>query len=297
MQIVNVIWSYVDSSHFDSGVQIWREGDPNPGFLPLLKGREISWVIRGPKRCIGSVNESGKLIPCPENSLVFGSGQKCGPCSAIDIIDPCIKCDGRRCDAIEARRLQCESTDYVVYAVVFNDRTLKVGVSSKGRALIRWVEQGADFGAVLREIKGGRVARRVEDRMGRQQGVTKQVRSERKSRALLDTLDISGAEEVVREFVEHSKHLELDEDIHLQSLAKFYSLSKLDTRPTPWRKRSDPIDGRALIGTIVGMKGSLMVLAIESSLTVVDLRQIIGYSIDQDSDITLVTQTGLMDFF
>ncbi|TFG33356.1 DUF2797 domain-containing protein [Candidatus Thorarchaeota archaeon] len=297
MQIVDVIWNYINNTHFDSGIQIWREGDPNPGFLPLPKGKEVSWLLRGPKRCIGSVNESGRIVPCPENSLVFYSGQKCGPCSAVDIVDPCIRCDGRRCDAVEARKLQCESTDYVVYAVVFNDKTLKVGVSSKGRALIRWVEQGADYAGVLREIKGGRIARRVEDRIGRQQGVTKQVRSERKTRALLDALDLSEAEEIVQEFIDHARHLELDEDIHLQDLSKFYSLSRLETQPTPWRKRSEPIDGRAIVGKIVGMKGSLMVTSIESSLTVIDLRQIIGYSLNQDSDITLVSQTGLMDFF
>lgn len=297
MQIANIIWNYVDNRYFESGLQIWREGDPNPGFLPLPVGKKVSWIIRGPKRCIGSINESGRLIPCPENSLVFGSGQKCGPCSAIDIVDPCVRCDGRRCDAVDARRLQCESTEYIVYAVVFSDKTLKVGVSSKGRALTRWVEQGADYACVLREIKDGRMARRVEDRVGRQQGVTKQVRSERKARALMDTMELSEAEQIIREFVDHAKHLEFNEDIHLQDLSNFYSLPILETQPTPWRSRSEAIDGRAIMGEVIGMKGSLLVTAIETSFTVIDLRQLIGYSIDQDSDITLITQTGLMEFF
>ena len=297
MQVVDIIWKYMDDNHFDSGLQVWREADPNPGFLPLPRGKEVSWLIRGPKRCIGSVNESGKIVPCPENSIVFGSGNKCGPCSAVDVVDPCIRCDGRRCDAVEARRLQCESTDYVVYAVVFNDSTLKVGVSSKGRALTRWVEQGADYAGVLRQIKGGRTARRIEDRIGRQKGVTKQVRSERKTRALMENLSITEAHDIIHEFADHAKHLELDENINLQDLSTFYSLPRLDSQPIPWRKRSEPIDGRAIIGSVVGMKGSLLVISLESSLTVVDLRQLIGYLIDLDSDITLVTQTGLMDFF
>ena len=297
MQIADVIWNYTDNSHFEPGLRIWREGDTSPSFLPLPRGKDLSWMIRGPKRCIGSIDESGKLSPCPENAVVFGSAQKCGPCSAVDIMDPCIRCDGRRCDAVDARRLQCEQTDYVVYAAIFNDKTLKVGVSSKGRALTRWVEQGADYAGVLRNINGGRNARRVEDRIGKLKGVTKQVRSERKTRALLDNLALSEAEEIVEDFISKSNHLKLDKAVKLQDLSKFYSLPRLDTTPTPWRKRSDPINGRAIVGEIIGLKGSLMVTVLQSSLTVVDLRQLIGYSIDQDSDITLVTQTGLMDFF
>ena len=297
MRVADVTWRMIDGNHFESGLRIWRENEQTPSFLPLHPGKQISWEIRGPKRCIGSVNESGRLIPCPENSVILDGGQKCGPCSAGDIVDPCIRCDGRSCDAIDARRLQCESTDYIVYAVVFNDKTLKVGVSSKGRALTRWVEQGADYAGILREIKGGRIARRVEDRIGRQQGVTKQVRSERKTRALMEKLDIKGAQFIVNEFTEHASHLELNPNVNLQDLSTFYTLNELKTQPAIWRKRSQPIDGRTIVGKIEGMKGSLMITSIDSSLLVIDLKQLIGYSINQDSDITMVTQTGLMDFF
>jgi hypothetical protein len=296
MQIADVTWRIIKGNTFESGLRIWREGDLTPSFLPLPPGKKISWEIRGPKRCIGSVNESGKLVPCPENSVILDSGQKCGPCSAGDIVDPCIRCDGRRCDAIDARKLQCEATDYVVYAVVFSDKTLKVGVSSKGRALTRWVEQGADYAGVLREISGGRIARRIEDRIGRQQGVTKQVRSERKTRALMEHLELQDAQSIVHDFIERSSHLDLSSEVELKNLSSFYSLTELKTQPVIWRKRSQPIDGRAIVGTVEGMKGSLMVTSIDSSLLVVDLKQIVGYSINQDSDITMVTQTGLMDF-
>ena len=297
MQVANVTWRMIDGNRFESGLRIWKEEERTPSFLSLPPGKKISWEIRGPKRCIGSINESGKLIPCPENSVILDSGQKCGPCSAGDIVDPCIRCDGRRCDAIDARKIQCESTDYVVYAVVFNDKTLKVGVSSKGRALIRWVEQGADYAGVLREISGGRTARRVEDRIGRQQGVTKQVRSERKTRALMDKLDIKDAQSIVSDFTEDASHLELNSDVSLQDLSSFYTLEKLKTQPAIWRKRSQPIDGRTIVGQVEGMKGSLMVTSIDSSLLVVDLKQLVGYSINQDSDISMMTQTGLVDFF
>lgn len=297
MHVVEVTWKRKDSTHFDSGLTVWRGEDNEPAFLPLSPGKYLSWSIIGPKRCIGSVNASGKLERCPERTVVLGSGLKCGPCQAVDITDPCIRCDGRRCDAVEVRRLQCDATTYVIYAVIFNDQTLKVGVSSQGRALTRWVEQGADYAAVLRVIEGGRKARRIEDRIGKLQGITKQVRSERKARALQKQLPVDDAQALLDDFVNRAEHFDLDSDIRLQDLSVYYSLGELDSAPALWRKRSDPVVGRAIVGKSLGMKGSLIVTQVGSSNTVIDLRQIIGYSIDMDSDITLVTQTGLSDFF
>ncbi|MBE0525728.1 MAG: DUF2797 domain-containing protein, partial [Candidatus Thorarchaeota archaeon] len=158
------------------------------------------------------------------------------------------------------------------------------------------VEQGADYAGVLREIKGGRTARRVEDRIGRQIGATKQVRSERKTRALMEHLGIEDALSLVHDFADRASHLELNSDIELQDLSSYYTIADLKTQPAIWRKKSQPVGGRTIVGTVEGMKGSLMVTSIDSSLLVVDLKQIVGYSINRDSDITMVTQTGLMDF-
>jgi hypothetical protein len=297
MLVAEVTWKKKTDDHFDAGLTVWRNEDQEPAFLPLPPKKKISWTLRGPKRCIGSITPSGRLERCPENSVVLGTNQKCGPCQAGDIADPCIRCDGRRCDALDARKLQCDATDYVIYAVIFNDRTLKVGVSSKGRALTRWVEQGADYAAVLKEIKGGRAARRIEDRIGRLHGITKQVRSERKTRALLDELDTSEARSLLENFIESAAHLDLDSNVDIHDLSQYYTLKDLESQPIAWRKRSESIDGKAILGEVVGMKGSLIVTRIDTLLSVIDLRQIIGYTIDLDSDITLVTQTGLMDFF
>jgi hypothetical protein len=198
---------------------------------------------------------------------------------------------------VEARRLQCDATTYVIYAVLFNDKTLKVGVSSKGRALTRWVEQGADYACVLREIEGGRKARLVEDRIGRLEGITKQVRSERKAKALLDRLPIETAQSLLDDFMKRASHLELDSETELHDLSPYYTLGELESVPMMWRKRSEPVHGQTIVGKVLGMKGSLIVTQVDSSNTAIDLRQIIGYTIDMDSDITLVTQTGLSDFF
>jgi len=188
-------------------------------------------------------------------------------------------------------------TDYALYVVVFNDSTLKIGVSSKKRVRLRWIEQGADFGGIIEIITGGRKARRLEDRIGKRPNITKAVRGERKIKSLQDTLNIDIAQSIVDDFVVGIESIELGTQIELEDLSSYYSLPILDIKPTPWRKRSDPIDQRPLVGDIVGMKGSLLVTRIGSSYTVTDLKQVIGYFLHSDGDITMVTQSGLMDYF
>ena len=297
MQIIDVAWRTSEDGTYESGFRVWREGTDNIDFVPITPGKHINWSFRGPKRCVGNIDSTGKLVKCPEEAIILRQGTRCGPCSAIDFYDPCIRCDGRTCGATEARKIQCDNSDYVVYVVVFNDSTLKVGVSSKNRVRLRWIEQGADFGGIVETITGGRKARRREDRIGKRPNVTKVVRGERKVKSLQDTLDIKAAQSIVDDFIVGIESIELGATVEIEDLSNLYSLPTLEMKPTPWRKRSDPIDQRPLVGDVVGMKGSLLVTSIGNSYTVTDLKQVIGYSLDSDGDITMVTQSGLLDFF
>jgi hypothetical protein len=297
LQIIDVAWRTLEDGTYEAGLRGWREGADSLDFIPIKPGRHLNWSFRGPKRCVGNIDSSGKLVRCPEDAVILRQGTRCGPCSAIDFYDPCIRCDGRTCGATDARKIQCDNSEYVVYVVVFNDSTLKVGVSSKNRVRLRWIEQGADFGGIVETITGGRKARRREDRIGKRPNVTKVVRGERKIKSLQDTLDISAAQSIVDDFIVGVESIELGTQVQLEDLSNSYSLPVLEIKPTPWRKRSDPIDQRPLVGDVVGMKGSLLVTSIGSSYTVIDLKQVVGYSLDSDLDITIVTQSGLMDFF
>jgi hypothetical protein len=294
---VEVAWRESDDVAYESGLRVWRDDADKSDFIPVTSGKHINWFFRGPKRCVGSIDSTGKLIKCPEDATILHQGSRCGPCSAMDFYDPCIRCDGRNCLATEARKLQCDVSEYVVYVVVFGDTTLKVGVSSKNRARLRWIEQGADFGGIIKSMTGGRKARRLEDRLGKRFDATKVVRGERKMKGLLDTPNIEDAQTIVDDFLVGIEFLKLGTQVELEDLSKYYSLPTLDIKPTPWRKRSDPIDQRPLVGDVVGMKGSLLVTSIGSSYTVTDLKQVVGYSLEGDADITMVTQSGLLDFF
>ena len=297
MQIVDVAWKTSDDEHYESGLQIWRENVETLDFLPLVPGKHINWSFRGPKRCIGSIDLSGNAMKCPEDSILLRQGSRCGPCSAVDFYDPCIRCDGRTCTASEARKIQCDMSEYAVYVVLFNDSTLKVGVSTNRRVRLRWIEQGADFGGVIQVLAGGRKARRLEDRIGKKTDATKVVRGERKIKSLQEKLDLGIAQTIVDDFIIGIESIDLGTHVIMEDLSKYYSLPPLEAKPRPWKKRSDPIDKRPLVGDIIGMKGSLLVTGIGGSYTVVDLKQVIGYSLDSDVDITMVTQSGLMDFF
>lgn len=297
MRIVDVAWRTTKDGAYESGLRVWREDAESLDFVPITQGKHLNWSFSGPKRCVGNIDSTGKLVKCPEDAIILRQGTRCGPCLAVDFYDPCIRCDGRTCGASEARKIQCDMSDYAVYAVVFNDSTLKIGVSSKNRVRLRWIEQGADFGGIVETITGGRTARRREDRLGKQPNVTKVVRGERKIESLQNTLDIEVAQSIVDDFIVGVESIELGTHVELEDLSKHYSLPALEITPTPWRKRSDPIDQRPLVGDVVGMKGSLLVTSIGSSYTVTDLKQVVGYSLDSDGDITMVTQSGLMDFF
>jgi hypothetical protein len=215
----------------------------------------------------------------------------------MDFVDPCIRCDGRNCMASPERRSQCDETDYAIYLVVFNDETLKIGVSSEKRVRTRWVEQGADYGGVLRFVKGGINARRIEDRLGKNPKAAKVVRGERKIRGLLDKIEIDKAQSIVDDFLIEVEDGELGNTVELQDLSGIYSLSNVETRPTPWKTRSEKIEDRPLLGEVVGLKGSLLITKLGSAYTVIDLKQVVGYSLEYDDDITVVSQSGLMDFF
>ena len=296
MHIVNVTWRPTENNTFEHGVLSWMGTEELPKFTRLSSGDKLSWTIVGPRMCIGSRNEAGRLMLCPEHIASRPGQVRCGSCAAVDSMDPCIRCTGRICNASEERRTRCEETDYVVYLAVFNDQTLKVGVSTTKRVRTRWVEQGADFATVLAKIRGGRAARRLEDQIGHRRGATKQVRSQRKISSLMMKLDLIGAEELAKRFISSIQEVLPEFEMQLEDLSIYYNLDSLTARPLPWRKRSESMNGLQLLGDVVGMKGSLLVTRIDSAFTVADLKQLVGYTVDSDSPVTMVTQSGLLDY-
>jgi hypothetical protein len=214
----------------------------------------------------------------------------------MDEMDPCIRCDGQNCSASDARKEKCFSTKYAVYLAVFNDSTLKIGVSSKSRVMTRWVEQGADFGGVIGVVESGLKARMIERRLGASPDVKKQVRAERKTSHLLNPIDAERAQEIVQGFLDTTNDPHILSEVILQDLAYIYDIDSLNAEPQRWRAGRVSIDGLQLVGQVVGMKGSLLLTQIGSAFTVANLTEMIGYDLDDTSEVKVVSQTGLLDY-
>jgi hypothetical protein len=214
----------------------------------------------------------------------------------MDEMDSCIRCDGSYCNASDERKERCFTTQYAVYLAVFNDSTLKIGVSSKSRVVTRWVEQGADYGGVIGIIEGGLKARQIERKLGARSDVKKQVRAERKAMHLLKPINQESAQEIAQAFLDTVEEKEIDAEITLQDLSNHYHIDSLNAEPQRWRSGRTPIDGLQMGGQVVGMKGSLLVTRIGSAFTVANLSELIGYSIDDTSEVRITAQTGLLDF-
>jgi hypothetical protein len=296
MQVMRTLWRPTGPDTFESGLRIWPDESDTPEFLTLPSEYDVEWTIIGPKRCIGYLDSQGIPVRCPENSLVRRGMRRCGPCSAMDEMDQCIRCDGGYCRASEERKKRCLSTEYAVYLAVFNDGTLKIGVSSRSRVETRWVEQGADYGGVIGIIEGGLRARQIEHKLGARSDVKKQVRAERKAMHLLKPMSRERAQDIAQGFLDTVKEKEIESEIALQDLSNHYHIDSLNAEPQRWRSGRTPVKDLQLTGRVVGMKGSLLVTRIGSAFTVANLSELIGYSIDDASEVRMTAQTGLLDF-
>ena len=296
MHVLEVQWRLRGPQTYDPGFLFWNERDDVPLFASLDPKKEISWTISGPRRCVGSIDSDGQWRKCPEMAVVGPSSRRCVVCSSMDIMDPCIRCDGRDCKAAETRLESCNNTDYVVYLAVFNDSTLKVGVSKEVRLVTRWVEQGADFGGVIARVKGGRRARQLEYELSRSPEVTRQVRGTRKESLLLNSLEQEKALSIAQTFLDSIDTPGVESATDLVNLARHYRLGELHAEPHRWNPKGTKIDGLQILGEVVGMKGSLLVTRIDESFSVLNIGLLEGYTIDEDARISVVSQTGILDF-
>ncbi|TXT55780.1 MAG: hypothetical protein BAJATHORv1_30162 [Candidatus Thorarchaeota archaeon] len=295
MHVSNILWRETPEGEFERGLHTWSSGEQKPYFLKLEKGQRIAWTIRGPKTCVGYLDRDMRLNPCPDSQSISKSKIRCGPCSAMDYIDACIRCDGRVCQAQPERWERCKNTEYAVYSAVFKTGAIKVGVSSLRRVRTRWIEQGADFAVIIQKIRGGKAARQIESKLGRLRGITKSVRASTKAKHLLTPLAIDEAYSKIAEFSKLAG-LPVPEDSSLADLSSFYNIPELDSLPKPILKRGSPINGTQILGSVVGLKGPLLILSLDGTYTYINSKRLIGYHIDRDSEVRVINQTGLSEF-
>ncbi|MBX0303212.1 DUF2797 domain-containing protein [Haloarcula salinisoli] len=218
---------------------------------------ETSLAYRlGERRCAGALErvDAGSEAGDSEESLVH---HDCAAADAPYCAEhtsrwPCARCTGDCGKPIEA----CDE-EHAVYLAAFAPDTVKVGVTRSWRLETRLREQGADRAAHLRTVADGRIARQVEADIAAELG--DRVRVPTKIAGLADTVEEAFWTSLCAEYDPLSTY---DFD---------YGLAIADR----------PIAETLATGTVVGTKGRVAVLENGGSVYAVDLRDLVGYELDE----------------
>ena len=226
---------------------------------------EFRWRV-GRRKCIGYWN--GKYVPCPTGETVRGT--RCESCKRMDKFFYCLKCDGSEC-LNPKRRDECKEEEYVVYITVFGD-ILKVGISQTFRKTTRWLEQGADFAAEVRNVKDGMLARRIESAISKRLGIVDRVRGNEKIGKIFSDPNISL--QMLRRAVEVLNGFGSRYIIH--DLRSNYRLENVKGKP----KEASLSAGSVVKGKVVAVKGNLMIFEDGNETRYINLHRLTGRELE-----------------
>lgn len=257
----------------------------------VLVGDDINLRLTPDKYCVGYHlrDEYHEYLPCPQKSKIK-RGFQCDICRKMDVLNPCIMCNGASCELKKHPDSKCQTTATSVYVVTFGDKP-KVGVSMQDRLKKRWVEQGADWGLEVGVASSGGMARRVEDDISRSLGVAKSIRIVAKLANLeASREDIPEVYMTIRDQIERilEKYPSFKKSSFKPvSLKDSYRLSAMET------PMSLDVSGNShIFGKILGMKGPLLFF-LNKVPFVVDFRALRGRAISED---TSAKQKDLLEF-
>ncbi|AGB15495.1 Protein of unknown function (DUF2797) [Halovivax ruber XH-70] len=240
------------------GSSLLVSDDGDLSLTPLSRDETIAFGL-GDRHCAGAIDyETGEHVPCDRDAAPY--------CDAHTSTWVCARCTGT-CLKDE---MDCY-TDHAVYLAAFAPTTFKVGVTQLERLETRLREQGADRAAHIHTVTNGRIARELEAEIATD--LTDRVRIERKIEGLAADVDDDAWESVLATFDP------------IERFSFDYGLS-LATRP---------VTELVGTGTVVGLKGRLLVLERRGTTYAVDLRELVGHELDAD-DATADRQSSLGAF-
>ena len=210
---------------------------------PLEAGDDLAYAL-GDRRCAGAV-DGDVHHACDADVAPY--------CDLHASTWVCARCTGT-CLKDE---MDCYE-EHAVYLAAFAAETFKVGVTRSWRLETRLREQGADRGVRIHTVSNGRIARELEAELAGGRELVDRVRTPAKVDSL--AADVDG---------DAWKALLADHDV-LERFAFDYGLD-LETRPVRETLAS---------GTVVGVKGRLLVLERGGTSYAVDLRDLVGYELE-----------------
>ena len=252
--------------------------------IPLTQGENLSFTVTPGRHCIGYTaltNKQGTKVdswrthkPCPDDAQIT-SGRQCRSCSMMDIMNPCLRCDGSTCSAHPTVMKACEENEANVYLAAFKGGRIKAGVSRAQRVRKRWIEQGADI--ARRVLKGnGYKVRQYEQAIQRQLGLLNHVQATSKRTPLTNT------EEAIRQLdhFEEKVHEMYPPETHIheppQNLAPIYNLPLFKSAPLQLRVK----DGLQVSGRVLGVKGPVLYIEMGDLTYTLNLSRLIGRRIE-----------------
>jgi hypothetical protein len=257
--------------------------------------------IRSDKICIGHSIDKNNYYIC--SNVTDEKYVRCYNCEQKDFQKCFILCDASKpfgnCSNNLAAYEYCKTHLSSVYlALIANE--VKVGVSFS--PLKRWINQGADVAVEIFRAKNGFDARILEKEISKSFSISQSIRKTHKAKKLNFDLNKSLPEfhalkDKVIGFLDKHNYVSQESDLLYkeQRLSSYYgNISKLPTTPII----NDVEKTNQIVGTVVGVKGKLLVTQVNSSYYVTNLSKIVGRIIEfSDKPFKLKGQKSLSDYF
>ncbi|ADB59942.1 hypothetical protein Htur_1050 [Haloterrigena turkmenica DSM 5511] len=216
------------------------DGDAIEG-RPLESGTDLAYAL-GERHCAGTIDEDGDHIACDRPSAPY--------CEFHTSTWVCARCTGT-CLKDE---MDCYE-EHAVYIAAFAPNTFKVGVTKSRRLETRLREQGADRAAHVHTVSNGRIARELEAEIA--EWLVDRVRTPTKVASLAATVDDAAWDDLLTEF-DVIDRFDFDYGFDLEA---------------------QPVPETIASGTVVGVKGRLLVLETGGTTYTVDMRDLVGYDV------------------
>ncbi|MBD3189210.1 MAG: DUF2797 domain-containing protein [Candidatus Heimdallarchaeota archaeon] len=253
--------------------------------LELNSGGSLHFHLSNerPKFCVGYNNHFGERVPCPDSAMVRSYGFRCQRCSFHEFFLCRAICNGDVCQpSSEAAKKHCWQTTTGVYLTSVAG-ILKVGTSTN--PLRRWLEQGSDAGVVIAEGVG-LIPRALEYEIGQLPAFRLAVRMNQKLKhlgvkesreELLSRLE-NAIDEIFSLGINSEILFPLDTIPPITFLDEYYgAIPKMNTQPIIKKIGKK---GLELSGTIVGIKGMILVIKTGQTYQATNLSRLIGRYIE-----------------
>jgi len=269
--------------------------------LDLVPGKQLTIKIapNEPKFCIGFNSPQGERMPCPSVEIIPQNKVQCQNCSLNEFYLCRAYCQGDFCHpSSEEAREYCWKTSASIYLTSISGK-MKVGSSTS--PLRRWIDQGSDAGIVIGQGVG-LDPRALEYQIGTKLSLTMAVRISQKINYLGKSIDrkhiseqMSAAIEEVYSSIKSEILFPRDKLEEITFLDEIYGdISKIQMRPL-LKKRSS--EGLEISGSIVGVKGSILVLKNLETYFATNLNDLIGsHVLITEESIDMKGQKSLFDF-